>query len=121
MGKQASATVPLDLLENFAAEKADAFLGGFGVIEAAKVHVEARQHLLAPVDDGSVDAEAGEDAGELDRDIAAAPNQDLVRELFEVEGLVGRDAELVAFERGMRARPRTGCDQDVLGGDGSSV
>ena len=48
-----------------------------GVEQPAQIHVEARQHLAAAIDDRGIDAEPGEDAGELHRDIAAAADQDL--------------------------------------------
>ena len=96
-------------------------LRAFGVEQPAHVHVEARQHLAAAIDDRRVDTEPGEDAGELHRDVAAAADQDLLRQPLEVERLVGGDAELVALERGVRIGPRAGRDQDVLGGDGAAV
>ncbi len=91
------------------------------VEQPAQIHVEARQHLAAAIDDRRVDAEAGENAGELDRDIAAAADQDLLRQLLQVERLVGGDAVLVAFERGVRVGPSAGGDQDVLGGDDAAA
>ena len=42
----------------------------------AQILVEAAQHLLAAMDQGGLRAKAGENTGELDRDIAAARNQD---------------------------------------------
>ena len=47
----------------------------------AHVVVEAAQDLLAAIDQRHLGAEAVEDAGELDRDVAAALDQDALRQL----------------------------------------
>ena len=120
MGAQAAVGALLDLLEDLAAEDTHALVRRLGMEQAAEIHVEAGQHLAAAIDDRRVDAEAGENAGELDRDVAAAADQDLLRQPLQVERLVGGDAELVPFERGMRIGPRARRDQDVLGGDGAA-
>ena len=55
----------------------------------AQVVVKAAQDVLAPIDLGDLDAEPGEDAGELDRDIAAPLDQYALRQRFEMKCLVG--------------------------------
>ena len=82
-------------------------------------HVEARQDLAAAIDQRRLDAEAVEDVGELDRDVAAAGNDDRLRQDGQVERLVGEDAVLVAGQRRMRVGPAAGGDQDLVGGDGA--
>ena len=109
----------LDLLEDGVAEDADAFALHVLVQHAPEVHVEALQDFHAAVDQRRLDAEAVEDVGEFDRDIAAAGNDDRLRQRGQVEGLVGEDAMLVAGKRGMRVGPAAGRDQYVLGGDGA--
>ena len=86
---------------------------GLGVEQSAQVHVKARKHFAAAIDDGGVDPKAGEDAGKLDRDIAAAADQDLLRQLRKMESLIGGNAELVSFERRVRAWTSAGGDQNV--------
>ena len=54
----------------------DALLLHLGGEMVAEIVVEAAQDLLAAVDEDRLDAEAGEDAGELHRDVAAADDHD---------------------------------------------
>ena len=81
--------------------------------------VEAREDLAAAIDQRRLDAEAVEDVGEFDRDVAAAGNDDRLRQDGQIEGLVGEDAVLVAGQRRMRVGPAAGGDQDLVGGDGA--
>ena len=101
------------------AEDADALLLHGLVQHAPQIHVEALQDLLAAIDQRRLDAEAVEDVGELDRDVAAAGNHDRLRQFGQIERLVGEDAMLVAGQRRMRIGPAAGGDQDLLGGDGA--
>ena len=59
----------------------DAALLHLGAQVLAHVVVEAAQDVLAAIDQRHVGAEAVEDAGELDRDIAAALDHDAVRQI----------------------------------------
>ncbi len=59
--------------------------------------------------------ERGEDAGELDRDVAAADDEDAARQRGQVERLVRRDGVLDAGN-GRHDRVRAGGDHDVGGG-----
>ena len=72
----------------------------------AQVVVEAAQDVLAAIDQRHLRAEAVEDAGELDRDIAAALHQDALRQLLEVEGLVRGDHVLDARDGRAHMRAR---------------
>ena len=69
-----------------------------GLEAAPQILVEAAQDAVAAIDDRGVDAQPGEDRGELDRDIAAALDQDRMRQRLEIERLVGGDAEFGARE-----------------------
>ena len=53
----------------------------------AHVVVEAAQDVVAAIDQRHLGAEAVEDAGELDRDIAAALDQDALRQFLADETL----------------------------------
>ena len=74
-----------------------------------------RRMLLAAIDQRDLAAEAVEDAGELDGDIAAALDQDALRQLLEMEGLVRRDDVLEAGDLRAEMRRAAGRDQDRLG------
>ena len=79
----------------------------------ADVLVEPAEHISAPDNLDDLAAEAVEDAGELDRDIAAADDHDAVRQLLEVERLVRRDHMLDAGNlRGLG--PGADRDEDVF-------
>ena len=83
----------------------------------AKVHVEPAEDLLAAIDQRGLHAQPMEDVGELDGDVASALDHDRLRQLLEIEGLVGEDAVLMAGERRMRRRPAARGDQDLVGAD----
>ena len=81
----------------------------------AHIVVEAAQDILAAIDQRHFAAEAGEDAGELHRDIAAALDDDALGQFGQMERLVRRDH---VFEPGNFRpvmRPAAGGDQDGLG------
>ena len=82
----------------------------------ADVLVEPAQDMLAPDDLDDLAAEPVEDAGELDRDIAAADDDDALWQGGQVERLVRRDHMLDAGDL-RRLRPAADRDQDVLGGE----
>ena len=81
----------------------------------ADVVVEAVEQFLAADDLDDLGAETVEDAGELDRDIAAADDDDAARQGGQVERLVRRDHMLDAGDVRHRRVPAGG-DQDLLGG-----
>ena len=80
-----------------------------------------RRMLGAAIDQGRLDAQAVEDAGELDGDVAAADDHDALGQLGQVEGLVRGDGVLDARERRGIHGPAAGGDQDLVGGDGRSL
>ncbi len=74
------------------------------------------QDRVAAVDQRHLDAKLVEDAGEFIGDIAAAGDDDGLRQRVEVEDLVRGDAELGPRQIG-HERARAGRDQDLVGGD----
>ena len=103
----------LDGLDGLPGDDPDAALLHLGAQMLAHVVVEAAQDVFAAIDQRHLGAEPVEDAGELDRDVAAALDQDALRQLLEMERLVRRDDMLEAgdirAERGRRRRSRSGC------------
>ena len=83
---------------------------------AAKLLVEAAQEELAAVDQGDLAPEPGQDAGELDADVAAADHREALRQTLQVEGLVRGDGVLDAGDL-RPVGPASGRHQDVLGAD----
>ena len=81
----------------------------------AEIVVEPVQQILAPDDLDDLASEAAEDAGELDRDIAAADDDDAARQFRQIERLVRRDHVLDAGNV-RHGRMPAGRDQDILGG-----
>ncbi|MNX61455.1 hypothetical protein D3C86_923890 [compost metagenome] len=84
----------------------------------AHVVVKAAQDVRAAIDQGRLDAEPGENARELDRDIAAARDQDALGQFRQVEGFFGRDGVFDARQVLGLPRAAAGGDQDLLGGEG---
>ena len=80
----------------------------------AHVIIEAAQDVFAAIDEGHLRAEARKDAGELDRDIAAALDDDARRQFIEMQRLVRRDHVLEAGNLRPVMRPGAGRDQDRL-------
>src|SRR5690606_20879696 len=78
----------------------------------AHVLVEAAQDLFAAIDDRHLHPEALQQAGELERDEAAALDQHLVGKCLEVEDLVAGDRELRPFDR-RPVRDAAGGHEDV--------
>ena len=99
----------------------DAALFDLGGEVAADVVVEAAQDVGAAVHQGGVDAQAVEDAGELDGDVAAADDDDPLRQLRQVEGLVGGDGVLDAGQVLGRPGAAAGGDQDLVGGEDAPI
>ena len=62
----------------------------------ANVVVEATQNILAAIDQRHFAAETGEDAGKLDRDIAAALDHNTLGQIGQMECFVRRDDVLKA-------------------------
>ncbi len=61
----------IDLRHRAAGENGDALLLHLGANVGAHILVKAAKDVVAAVDHGDVGAEAGEDAGEFQRDVAA--------------------------------------------------
>ena len=81
----------LDAREDVPGDDADALLGvGLGQT-VAQILVEPAQDLVAAIDDRRLDAEVRENAGELHRDVAAAGDDDALRQARQIERLVRRD------------------------------
>src|SRR5256885_3038376 len=79
----------------------------------AEVGVEAAQQALAAIRERRAYAEAVQDRGELERDVAAAHDQRALGQALEMECFVRRDGVLAPFDRRYH-RPGAGGDQDVL-------
>ena len=87
---------PVDRRDDVPDDHLDAARLHFAAQMGAHVVVEPAQNVLAAIDQRHPRAEAGEDAGELDRDVAAALDHDLARQRRQVEGVVRRDGVLDA-------------------------
>ena len=77
------------------------------------VVVKAAQDVLAAIDQRHLRAEPGENAGELERDIAASLDQDMRRQMRQMEGFVRRDGMLDTWNRIAIAWRAAGGDQDM--------
>ncbi|ENN89245.1 hypothetical protein RHSP_51766 [Rhizobium freirei PRF 81] len=108
----------LDALDDIVAENTDALLFHRLMQALAQVLVETRQDFGAAIDQRRLDTEAVEDIGELDGNVAAAGDQDRLRQFFQMEGFVRGYAKLVPRQRRMQVRPAAGRDNDGLGRDG---
>lgn len=109
--------VPIDLRHRAAGENGDALFFHLAADVGANVLVETAQDVVTAIDHGDVGAVAGEDAGEFQRDIAAALDHDPLRQLLQMERLVGGDHVLDAGDRGAVVGRAAGGDQDVFCGD----
>src|SRR5690606_1794298 len=83
----------------------------------ADVVVEPAQDVGAAIDQGGLDPQPGEDAGELHRDVAAAGHEDAFGQFGEVEGFLGADGVFDARQVVGDPGSAAGGDQDPLGGD----
>ena len=97
----------------------DALRAQLGTQVLLHVAVEAAQQARAVVHDLDVGAQPVEDAGHLDRDVAAADDEHAARQRGQVKDVVGDEDELGARE-GRPARRAAHRDQDVAGGDGAA-
>ena len=75
-----AAALRLDRLDELAGDDLDAARFHLAAQMRAHVVVEAAQNVLAAIDERHLRAEPGEDAGELDRDVAAALDDDAFRQ-----------------------------------------
>ena len=107
-----------DALDDCLGDDLDAALFHLGAQMLAHVVVEAAQDVVAAIDQRHLGAEPVEDAGELDRDIAAALDQDALGQFVEMERLVRRDDVLEALDLLAERGRAAGRDQDVLGAHG---
>ncbi len=82
----------------------------------ADVVVETAQEQRTAVVQHDLAAKAVEDAGKLDRDVAAAGDEDFLRLAVKVEDLVRCDAALRARDRRLE-RTAPGGDEDLVGGE----
>src|SRR5690606_29133552 len=98
---------------------ADALLFHLLVQRGAQIRVEAAEDLLTTIDERRLDAEAVEDVGELDGDVAAAGNRDGLRKTLQVERLAGGDAMLAARKRGVAVGVPARGDEDRFRGHGA--
>src|SRR5262249_13302400 len=81
----------------------------------AHVGVLARQELTAAVDDGDPAAEAAEHLPELQADVPAAQDEQVLRQLSQLEdALVGQVADPVEPRDGWDGWPGAGVDEDAL-------
>ena len=109
--------LPLDLLDlrdRASRKDGDALLLHLGAHVGADVLVETAQDVVAAIDHGDIGAVAGEDAGELQRDIAAALDHDALRQFGEVKGLVGGNHVLDARDFRPVIGPAAGGDQHMF-------
>ena len=83
--------------------------------------VEAAQNVLAAIDQRHVRAEAGENSGEFDRNIAAALDHDAARQFRQVERLVRGNGVLQAGNGIAETRRSAGADQHVSRTDAVAV
>ena len=83
---------------------------------AANLLVEAAQEELAAVDQGDLAPEPGQDARELDADVASPDHREALWQTLQVKGLVRGDGVLDAGDL-RPVRPASGRHQDVLGAD----
>ncbi len=87
----------------------------------AHVVVKPAQNVFAAIDQRHVRAEAGKNAGEFDRDIAAALDHHAARQFRQVERLVGRDRVLDAGDFVAVAWRSAGRDQNMRRPDAIAV
>src|SRR5262249_37880411 len=78
----------LDALDDLLGDDLDSALLHLGAQMSTQIVIEATQDVVAAIDQRHLRAEAIEDAGKLDRDVAAALNEDALGQLLEMEGLV---------------------------------
>ena len=109
-----SLAVLVDLVDGAAGDDVDALFFHLGAHMLADVLVKAAQDVVAAIDHGDVGAVAIKDAGEFERDIAAALDHDALRQFGEVKRLVGGDHVLDAGNFGAMVGPAAGRDQDGI-------
>ena len=109
--------VLVDLVDGAAGQNGDAVLLHLAAHMGADVLVEAAQDVVAAIDHRHVGAEAGKDAGEFQRDIAAALDQDALRQRRQMKHLVGGDHVLDAGNRLAVVRRAAGGDQHIFRSD----
>ncbi len=86
---------------------------GIGLAErGGDLGIEAAQQRLSAVEQGRLGAERGEDARELDRDVAAADHEDARRLGLQIEHAVRVDGEFRAGDQRLVDRARPHRDQD---------
>ena len=87
---------------------------------ASYVVVEAGEDLIEEFDAGDLRADAAPDASELEPDHATADDDEVLRDLVQLQRAGrGDDDLLVDLDAGKRGDRRPGGDDDVLGADGA--
>ena len=110
--------LPLHPVHRATGENGDAGLLHLAANVRAHVLIETAQHIVAAIDQRHVGAETGEDAGEFQRDVAAALNDDAPGLLFQMEHLVGGDHMLDAGDRRSMIGRAAGRDQNTIRANG---
>ena len=113
--------VLLDRFDGAAGEDGNAFLLHLAAEVSTHVVIEAAQDVVAAIDHRHVRAVAGEDAGEFERDVAAALDQDALRQFRQMKRLVRGDHMLDAGNGGAVIGRAAGGDQDGAGLHGFAV
>ena len=108
----------LDPREDLAGDDADAARRHRRRQPVAQILVEAAQNFIAAIDQRHVGAEAVEDRGELDGDIAAARDDDAARQFLQMECLVRGDDMLDARQFRVDVRMAAGRNQNGFRRDG---
>ena len=109
--------VLLHLVDGAAGDHGDAALLDLLAHMGAHVVVKTAQDVVAAIDQRDVGAIAGEDAGEFQRDIAAALHHHALRQVRQVKRLVGGDHVLDAGNLRAMIGAAAGGDQHVFRGD----
>ena len=110
-----------DPVDGAAGENGDALFLHLGTHMGADVLVEAAQDVVAAIDHGDVGAEARENAGEFQRDIAAALDHDALRQFRQMEGLIRGNHVLDAGNGRAVIGRAPGGDHDVFCRDGFAI
>src|SRR5215472_9146165 len=110
----------VDRGDELAEDHLDAAHLHFAAHTQAHVVVETTQDVFAAIDERHARSEPGEDAGELDCDVAAALDHDLGGKRRQMKGLIRRDGVLDATNRMAEERRRPGGDKNVIAANARS-
>ena len=101
------------LVDGAAGDHGDAALLDLLAHMRAHIVIESTQNVVAAINQRHVAAVAGEDAGEFERDVAAALHHHALRQLRQMERFVGRDHVLDAGNLRPMVGPAAGGDQHI--------